>query len=79
MVQGLEVEGGRLKVERFFNAVHGKLPLLMHVNWDHEPTPSPLNGERARVRGENAESFEFPKVRFMERLDLRTFGRALDP
>jgi len=44
-------------------------------------TPSPLNGERAGVRGEEAKSFEFPKVRFMERerTDLRTFGRALGP
>jgi hypothetical protein len=24
--------------------------------------PQPLNGERARVRGEKAKSFEFPKV-----------------
>ena len=29
------------------------------------PAPSPLNGERAGVRGEKAKSFEFPKVRFM--------------
>ena len=27
---------------------------------------SPLNGERAGVRGEKAKSFEFPRVRFME-------------
>ena len=36
------------------------------------PAPSPLNGERAGVRGEKAKSFEFPKVRFMaESPDLR--------
>jgi len=30
------------------------------------PAPSPLNGERAGVRGEKAKSFEFPRVRFMD-------------
>ena len=39
---------------------------ISDAHWDHEPTPSPLNGERARVRGEKAKNFEFPKVRFME-------------
>src|SRR5262245_35323838 len=44
--------------------------LLTHANWGHEPAPSPLNGERAGVRGEKAKSFEFRKVRFMGSLDL---------
>ena len=40
---------------------------ISDVNWGLEPAPSPLNGERAGVRGEKAKSFEFPKVRLMER------------
>jgi len=50
----------------------GSLDLrISDVNWGLQPTPSPLNGERAGVRGEKAKSFEFPKVRFMERTDLQ--------
>jgi hypothetical protein len=44
--------------------------LLLHAHWGHEPAPSPLNGERAGVRGEKAKRFEFPKVRFMESFHL---------
>ena len=43
---------------------------LTQANSGHEPAPSPLNGERAGVRGEKAKSCEFPKVRFMESFHL---------
>jgi len=38
----------------------------MHALWGHDPAPSPLNGERAGVRGEKVKSFEFAKVTFTE-------------
>ena len=54
----------------------GSFHLLMYAHWGQEPTPSPLNGERAGVRGEKAQSCEFPKIRFTERENLQP-GRVV--
>src|SRR5262249_36023993 len=59
--------------DRFIRSVHSLwvTPPTLDAHRGRDPAPSPLNGERAGVRGEKARCFEFPRVRFMESPDLR--------